>query len=425
MKQLTDGINAAKEQKRIENERGKVTTEATFTANFQSSSTTNRTPQRPSASTYTAPNGNSSWPSRESNVPPTSRVAPTTMNGVRERAVQEQSNVLHSERKSASSSSNGYKQERNSGRGVVAPATFSEQQEEDEDEDFSYYSRKKQSRSPPPPPPVDQQQPARVEKKKKKKAIKQTFSAPPPPVAPYQPREEIVQSSPSSSAYSRRNKQDQAPPPAIPPYNPAGPEEFLLSNKPEYKKEWKKMTNTYESVLERESRSPPPPTDVAAYETVRERGTAPLPTSAVYRTSSKERKREASQLRVTNERSLERSTSPPPPVPVRQHHSLSKTVSEPPPSQKSPTTSSSRDKYKDISLADVPLRSKKRGANQVAATPQEPAPVGHVESSVSGRKMKYDVSSAASSLPAPVKDVADVLTACAGLPSNGKESHSE
>ena len=422
MKQLTDGINAAKEQKRIDNERGKVSTEATFTANFQSSSTTNRTPQQPSASTYMAPNGNSSWLPKESNVPHTSRVTPTTMNGVQERAMQEQSNILHSERKPASSSSNGYKQERNSGRGAVAPPTFSEQQEEDEDEDFSYYSRKNQPQ-PPPPHPVDQQQLAKVERRKKKRTIEQTNSAPPPRVAPYQPREEIVQSSPSSSAYSWRSEEDKAPPPAVPPYNPAGPEEFLLSNKPEYKKEWKKMTNTYESLPERESRSPPPPSDVAAYETVRERGTVPLPTRAAYRTSSsKEREREDPRLRITNETSLERSTSPPPPVPVRQHHSLSKTVSEPPPSQKSPATSSSRDKYKDISLADVPLRSKKRGANQVAAAPQEPAPVGHVEHSGSGRKMKYDVSSVASSMPAPVKDVSDVLTACAGLPSNGKES---
>ena len=421
MKQLTDGVNAAKEQKRLENERGKVTTEATFTPNFQSSSTTNRTPQQPSASTYTAPNGNSSWPPKESNAPLTSRVVPSTMNGVRERAVQEQSSVLHSERNYTSSSSNSYKQERSSGRGVVAPPIFREQQEEDEDEDFSYNSRKKQSRSPPQPPPpyVDQQQHAKVERRKKKKALEQTFSAPPPPVAPYQPREGKVQSSPSSS-YSWRNK-DEAPPPVIPPYNPAGPESFLLSNKPEYRKEWKKMTNTYESVQERESRSPPPPTDVVAYETVRERGTGPLANRAPYRTSSSgERGGEIPQLRISNETSLERSTSPPPPVPVRQHHSLAKTVSEPPSSRKSPAVSSNRDKYKDISLADVPLRSKKRGANQVATAPQEPAPVGHVEQRESGgRKMKYDLSSAASSLPAPVKDVSDVLTACAGLPSNG------
>ena len=344
------------------------------------------------------------------------------MNGVRERAVQEQSSTLHSERKS-----NGYKQEQNSGRGVVAPPTFKEQQEQDEDEDFSYYSRKKQSWSPPPAPPTSQQQPvAKVEGRKKKKAVKQTFSAPPPPVAPYQPRQGVVQSSPpsSSSSYSRRNE-DEAPPPSVPPYNPAGPEEFLLSNQPEYKKEWKKMTNTYESVPERESTSS---TDVAAYETVRERGTAPLLSSAAYRnSSSNERGRgEVPRLRVSNETSLERSTSPPPPVPVRQHHSLAKTFSEPPSSsqQKSPT-SNRGDKYKDISLADVPLRSKKRGAtNQVAAAPQEAVPVGHVEEREGGgRKMKYDLNPTPSPLPAPVKDVSDVLTACTGLPSNGnKES---
>ena len=181
------------------------------------------------------------------------------------------------------------------------------------------------------------------------------------------------------------------------------------------------MTNTYESVPEKESTSS---TDVAAYETVRERGTAPLP---AYRTSSSnERGRgDVPQLRTTNETSLERSTSPPPPVPVRQHHSLAKTFSEPPSSQQKSPASSKGDKYKDISLADVPLRSKKRGAaNQVAAAPQEAAPVGHVEQREGkGRKMKYDVSPTPSSLPAPVKDVSDVLTACTGLPSNGnKES---
>ena len=412
IKQLTDGINAAKEQKRLENERGKITTEATFTANFQSSSTTNRT-QQPSASHPVPPTYYSSLSPQ--NDAPAWNVAPTSagVNGVRERAVQEQGSALHSERKSAPSS-NGYKQERNSGRGVVAPPTFREQQREDEEEDFSYYSRKKQSRS---PPPLDQQ-PAKVERRKKKKAVKQTFSAPPPPITAYQPREEsspplgLVQ---SSSSYSRRNE-DEAPPPAIPPYNPAGPEEFLLSNKPEYKKEWKKMTNTYESVSERETVSPPPP-EAATYETVRERGSAPLPTSAAYRTS-KERG-VVPQIRYTNETSRERSASPPPPVPVRQHHSLAKTFSEPPSSQKSPA-SSSRDKYKDISLADVPLRSKKRGANQIATAAQEPAPVGHVEQHNSGRKMKYNVSSGPTSLPVAVKDVSDVLTSCAGLPSNGK-----
>ena len=266
---------------------------------------------------------------------------------------------------------------------------------------------------------------AMVERRKKKRAVQQTFSAPPPPVAPYQPRQGVVQSSPpsfSSSSYSRRNE-DEAPPPSVPPYNPAGPEEFLLSNQPKYKKEWKKMTNTYESVPEREATSS---TDVAAYETVKERETAPLP---AYRTSSpsNERgRRDVPQLRTTNETSLERSTSPPPPVPVRQHHSLAKTFSEPPSSSQQKSPASNRgDKYKDISLADVPLRSKKRGAaNQVAAAPQEAAPVGHVEQREGGgRKMKYDVSPAPSSLPAPVKDVSDVLTACTGLPSNGnKES---
>jgi hypothetical protein len=193
-----------------------------------------------------------------------------------------------------------------------------------------------------------------------------------------------------------------------------------LSNQPEYKKEWKKMTNTYESVPEREST---PPTDIPAYETVRERGTAPLPSGAAYRTSSSSRERGGAVpgLRISNETSLERSTSPPPPVPVRQHHSLAKTFSEPPTSQQKSPASSRGDKYKDISLADVPLRSKKRGANQVAAAPQEAAPVGHVEQRESGgRKMKYDLGSTASSRPAPVKDVSDVLTACTGLPSNGK-----
>ena len=179
------------------------------------------------------------------------------------------------------------------------------------------------------------------------------------------------------------------------------------------------MTNTYESVPDKATGGSAPP-DVAAYKMARERAEAPSPSSGVTLTDTKQRG-EAPRLRVSNKKTKDRSLSPPPPVPVRQHHGLSKTMSDPP-SQKSPS-SSSKEKYKDISLASVPLRSKKRGGTyQVATPPQEPAGMGHVEERESGMSMKFDVSSPAtgSSRPGPVKDVSDVLTACAGLPSNGK-----
>ena len=41
---------------------------------------------------------------------------------------------------------------------------------------------------------------------------------------------------------------EHSPPPPVPPYNPDGPEDFPLSNKPEYKIERKRMLNTYEPV---------------------------------------------------------------------------------------------------------------------------------------------------------------------------------
>ena len=389
IKQLTDGLNAAKEEKRLARERGQVTTEATFMGNFQSSST-NRTHHRhqqpsPSPPPSLSPDSSRSPQETSPSPPPpslwssSSAYAPP-MNGVRERAVRETREVVHSERKS-----NGYEQRQQSNRAVSSH----------KDDVSSNRNQRKSGRAQAPPVPS----PYRGQAKAERRRFEETA---PPPIPPYQPREESspspVQSSSSSSSSTSSRKKEDIPP--IPPYNPAGPEEFLLSNKPEYKQERRMKINTYETVRERE-RSPSPPPD-NTYEVVRERVSNPrAPANTT----------EPQPYETTRERSL----SPPPPVPVRQHANLSKTFSEPP-----TKSSSSKDKYKDISLASVPLRSKKRGGNQGAAPAQEPAPVGHVEQSSGGKKMKYNLHTSASSLPVPVKDVTDVVTACAGLPSNGE-----
>ena len=317
-----------------------VTTEASFTPNFQSGTSSRTQPSASPPPTVVPPT--SSWPPQEWTVSPFVAAVPPSVNGFRERSVQEQSGVLHSQRKVATS--NSYEREGHDRRAVSPPR---EQQAHS-------YLRREHSRSPPPPPPVRQQ--AKPEKTKMEERA-------PPQSRSIHPRGET----PPTMVRSSQSEEDHPPPPPpVPAYNPAGPEEFLLSNKPEYKQEWKKMTNTYESVGERGA-SPPPPR-----------------------------------------------------VPVRQHHSRSETPPSEEPSSKS--TAPSKNKYKDISTANVPLRSKKKGANQIAtsaATIQEP--VGHVEHHQSeGKKMKYNVSAAAASLPVAVKDVSDVMTACAGLPNNGK-----
>ena len=362
MKELTDNLNAAKEQKRLSDERGKVTTEATFVANFQSSST-NRT-QQPSASP------SSSFTS----VPRSSH----HVNGVRERAiVHEQSNILHSER-----NSNGYERDQQNKRALAAHGEQGE-------------------------PPYNS--PRKVEK------AQPSFSSSSSPASTYQPEENLA-----------------APP--IPQYNPSGPEEFLLSNKPEYRQERKLKTNTYESFGDSEVEWVYPPS-LNEYETVRDGpGVSNLRAPQVYeeiRDNGEESPPGSQAYAVVRDRGVNpvpshvnestmemRSSSPPPPLPVRQHHDLSKTVSEPP-------QPSNKDINKDVSLANVPLRSKKRGGNQSFSPAQEPSPGGHVDQrhDNGGRKMKYEVGSAVSSPPAAVKDVADVITACAGLPTNGMCVH--
>ena len=376
MKELTDNLNAAKEQKRLSNERGNVTTEATFITNFQSSSTS-RPPQE-----VTIP------PSSSTSVPHSSH----DVNGVRERAViHEQANVIHSERRS-----NGYEQDRHNkrtlaSRGEQGGSPYSPRREGQEQQQASYSS-----------------------------------------VLPHQQRAKKEKVQPSLSSFSASSYQpgeDLSVPP-VPPYNPAGPEEFLLSNKPEYRQERKLQINTYESVEDKEREVewiyPPSlneyevvrekvsnPQAAQVYEDIRDNGGSP-PAPQAYAIV-----RDRGVISVpsqANESTVEkRSSSPPPPFPVRQHQGLSKTVSEPP-------QSSNKDKYKDISLANVPLRSKKRGGNQSYSPAQEPSPVGHMDQRHDNgkRKMKYEVGSAVSSPPAAVKDVADVITACAGLPTNGK-----
>ena len=457
MKQLTDDLNVAKEQKRLARERGQVTTEATFTMNFQSSSA-DRMARHPSASPppppapqpsvqssslwspqETSPPPPSSWSSSAAYAPPPPSSAGTTIstsantssvNGVKERAVREKRDVLHSQRRS-----NGYSEPERQGRQGVGTTTYiGGDNEDEEEEEFSYKRKtKKSDRSQPPPAPV----PYRHRVKKEKRKVDESV---PPPVPAYQPKEESAPPIKSSYSHFRPDEEDVSMPP-VPPYNPAGPEDFMLSNKPEYRKEWKMKTNMYEALGERESGSPPP---MNTYEEVRERVTnQPAPPQS-YKSSARERKAAQQHQQVTPqpyEIVRERSLSPPPPVPIRQHPNLSKTVSEPPPPKSSPSRSSApsssssssnnKDKYKDISLANVPLRSKKRGGNQGAAPAQEPAPVGHVEprqgggssssSSGGGRKMKYDVNTSPSSVPTPVKDVSDVRTACAGLPNNGND----
>lgn len=365
------------------------------------------------------------------------------MNGVRERAdIQWQSSALYSE---------------------IGQKSHDRQQATSlrQNEEVPYNSKRGGHPKAPPevPPPY-----GRGQVKLTKNNVDESV---PPPVPQYRPREEsrppFVLTSSSPPPLPADGEDPYAPPP-VPSYNPAGPEEFLLSNKPEYRQEWKKMTNTYESVGDRDS-SPSPP---STYEVVRERGPrsqSPLPyemfrdkssnptssvpqgrerdSGGVGRSSTSEAVLQPTYETVRGERysngqpsllqpypgggggggvrELERSTSPPPPVPVRQHHSLSKTFSAPPP--KSPAANAvaqSKDKYKDISLSNVPLRSKKRGGNQSGgSTAQEPTPVGHVEQGHGGRK-KYDVNSTVSSIQAPVTDVSDILTACAGLPNNGR-----
>lgn len=375
MKELTDNLNAAKEQKRLSDERGKVTTEATFTANFQSSST-NRT-QQPSASPSSS--------STSTSVPLSSH----HLNRVGERAVvHEQSNVLHSER----NGSGGYERDRQNKRALA--------------------SRGEQGEPPYSPRRGEQEQ--------------QKVSSLYQQIAKVEKAQPSISSSLSASTY--QPKEDFAVPP-IPRYNPSGPEEFLLSNKPEYRQERKLKTNTYESVEDREIEWVYPPSlneyetvregvsnhrSLQAYEEIRDNGESP-PDSQAYAVV---RDRGVNPLpSQANESTMEkRSSSPPPPLPVRQHHSLSKTVSEPP-------QSSSKDKHKEISLANVPLRSKKRGGNQSSFSPaQEPSPTGHVDQhhDNGGRKMKYEIGSSISSPPVAVKDVADVITACTGLPTNGK-----
>ena len=65
--------------------------------------------------------------------------------------------------------------------------------------------------------------------------------SPPPPISPYNPAQ------PDNFLLSNKEGTN-SPPPPIPPYNPTQPDDFLLSNKEEYRREYKKQMHSYEQV---------------------------------------------------------------------------------------------------------------------------------------------------------------------------------